>query len=319
MDEDGFLYLSDADLAGLGVTAVDIADAIEATLAAKARGEVWTAPKTATLPGDGRYMMATLAASDAAGLIAVKSVMVSPDNPARGLPSITGAILLLDSQTGALRAVLDAGFVTGARTAALSLVAARRLADPAAATIAFVGCGVQASSHLDAFRRVFPLRRVRAHGRGEANVARLCALAEDLGLEAARATTPEEALAEADIVVTSVTLDYAIAPFLDARLLRPGAFAAITDLAIPWLPESLPAFARLYVDDAEQEASAERPMVPPELISGDLSDLIGGGPAFDAGERTAFVFRGLAIGDLAAAALAYERARAGGAGRRVEA
>ena len=137
----GFHYLSDQVLESVGISQQEIADAIESALLAQAAGEIWTAPKAAVLPGDGRYMMTTLSVSDAPQVIAVKAVSVSPRNPDRGLSAINGAITLFDSETGVLKAVLDANWVTAVRTAGLSAVAARRLADPKSRTIAFVGCG----------------------------------------------------------------------------------------------------------------------------------------------------------------------------------
>ena len=209
---------------------------------------------------------------------------------------------------------MDANWVTAIRTAALSAVAARRLANPEARTVAFVGCGVQASSHLAAFREMFPLERVLAVGRGQANVDRLCAEASGMGLDAATAEA-EAALAEADIVVSSVTLDYDIEPFLDAKLLKPGAFAAITDLFIPWGKKSAKAFDTIVVDDLEQERSAEKPMVKKKRITDDLTGLIGRSDlAWQPERRAAFAFRGISLGDYAAAALALPRAEAAGAG-----
>ncbi|MEM9969671.1 MAG: ornithine cyclodeaminase family protein, partial [Pseudomonadota bacterium] len=253
------VYLSDAALAGLGIAPREMANAVEAALRAKADGRLFTAPKAALLPGGGRYVMSTLAAGGE-DFIVVKTVGVFPENADRDLPAINGAIQVLDAKTGLLRAVMDAGWVTAVRTAALSAVAARRLANPDATTVAFVGCGVQASSHLAAFLEMFPLQRVLAVGRGQANVERLCAEASGLGLTAGPASA-ETALTEADIVVTSVTLDYSIAPFLDAGLMKPGAFAAITDLFIPWHAESAAAFDTVVVDDLEQERAAEKPML----------------------------------------------------------
>ena len=305
-----FAYLSDDRLAGLGLTPTEIADCIEDALREKSAGRVWSAPKTSLLPGDGRYMMATLAAADAPPVIAVKAVMVSPRNPARGLPGINGAIMILDSETGALRAVMDAGWVTAVRTAGLSAVMARRLAGPASAVAAFVGVGVQGRSHLDAFADLFPLTEIRAHGRTPANVEAFCEEARAKGLAARAATDPREALDGADLIVTSVTLNYEIEPFLDARWLKPGAFATITDLALPWRRAGMEAFGAIYVDDREQEAAMETPMVDPARIAGDMETLVTGGTpgGYDPARPAAFVFRGLAIGDLAVAALAYRRA-----------
>lgn len=316
---DEFLYLSDAALRGLGIAQREIADAIEDALKAKASGTLHTAPKSAVVPGTGRYMMATLSVGDGPGLTVVKVATVSPDNATRGLPSINGAILVLDAETGLLRAVLDANWVTAVRTAALSTVAARRLAAPDARSVAFIGCGVQAQSHLEAFGDAFPLTEIRAFGRGAENVQRLCRAAKSMGLMATPARTPMEALEGADLVVSSVPLDYSIEPFLDAGWLKPGSFAAITDLMIPWRPETLDALATVIVDDREQEADNPKPLAPPHLVGGDLTDLVTASdpPVRDPDRPSAFAFRGIAIGDFAASALALARAEEAEAGIRI--
>jgi ornithine cyclodeaminase len=318
-DDSGFLYLSDETLAGLGITTGEIVASIENAILTQAGGAVWTAPKAAILPGDGRYMMATLAAADEPAVVAVKSVIVSPGNPDRGLPAINGAIMLLDSETGVLRAVTGANWITAVRTAGLSVLAAKRLADPASQNIAFVGCGVQARSHLEAFCDLFPLREIRAFGRGTANVEALCEMAGAKGFQARACETAREVLTGADIMVSSITLNHDIEPFLDARWLKPGAYAAITDLAIPWMAETMAEFGTIVIDDLEQEAAMEKPMVAPDLVRGDLTGLVTGaaGAAFSPEKSTAFVFRGVAIGDFAVAGLALERAAAGGIGVRV--
>ena len=311
---DDFLHLSDSALEALGIPPADLADAIETALVAKAEGRLHVTPKSALLPGGGRYMMSTLAVGDE-GLTVLKTVAVCPDNPARGLPAINGAIMVLDAETGLLKAVMGANWITAHRTAALSAVAARRLADPAAATIGFIGCGVQAQSHLAAFREMYPLTRVLAHGRGEANREALLDTARGSGLDA-KAASPNDLLRQSDIVVTSVTLDYTINPFLDARLLKPTAFAAITDLCIPWHAESLGHFQTVIVDDMEQERTAEKPMLAAEAIAGDLTDLVSG-KVQSTPRPAAFAFRGIALGDYAAAVLALSRAEALGAGQTV--
>lgn len=314
-----FIYLSDGALQDLGIAPREVADAIETALTQKAAGKVHTAPKSSIIPGEGRYMMATLSVGDGPGLTIVKVATVSPDNPLRALPSINGAILALDSQTGLLRGVLGANWITAVRTAGLSVVAARRLADPNARSVAFIGCGVQAQSHLRAFGDQFALSEVRAFGRGRANVERLCKAASSMGLATKAPRTAEEAIRGADLVVTSVPLDYSIEPFLDAGWLKPGAFAAITDLAIPWLSETLGAFGTIVVDDKEQEAASAKPLVPSEQVTGDLTELVtGDARVFRDPERpTGFAFRGIALGDFATAALALERAEARRAGVRL--
>lgn len=314
---DDFLYLPDSTLEGMGLSPADVADAIEAALIAKSEGRLHTTPKSAILPGDNRYMMSTLAVGDD-GFVVVKQVSLCPENPGRGLPTINGAIMVLDAVTGKLRAMVGANWITAVRTAALSAVAARRLADPASETVTFVGTGVQAHSHLAAFADLFPLKRVRAVGRGQANIDRLCDAARSMGLEAEASASPEAALEGADLVVSSVTLDYSTAPFLDARILKPSAFAAITDLCIPWRPEGMDAFGTIVVDDREQEAESAKPMLPYDRIAADLTELVSGSaPAVTTDKPRAFAFRGIALGDYAAAVLAVKQAEASGVGQRV--
>ena len=316
---EGFLVLSDDVLTGLGLSVTDIVDVVEAAIGKEAAGKISTAPKSAILPGAGRYMMTTLSTSDDPDVTVVKSVMVSPRNPGRGLPGVEGHIILQDSETGRLRAVMQAGWVTAFRTAGLSAVVARRMADPASKTVAFIGCGVQARSHLETFAALFPVDAIRAFGRGRANIDRLCRMAEQKGMSATVCATPEEALADADLVVSSVTLAFDAEPFIDARWLKPGAFAAITDLAAPWVPDGMAAFDAVIIDDETQERASEKKMVDPALIRGDLRGLVTGTSdvGFQAGRSSAFIFRGLAIGDFAVASLAFERALEADKGTRI--
>ncbi len=306
--ESKITYLSDKDLEGLGIQPSEVADAIESALIAKASKQLHTSPKIAILPGDGRYAMSTLAVGDD-GFIVTKQVTVCPNNPAKGLPAINGAIMVMDGQTGVLRAVLGANWVTAVRTAALSVVAARRLADPNAETVAFVGAGVQAHSHLVAFSEVFPLKSIRVFGRGKANVDKLCRRARDMDLDAQTATSAKDALRDADLVVTSITLDYSIEPFLDARWLKPTAFAAITDACIPWLPGGMTAFKTVIVDDRKQESESDKPMLPYQRVTGDLTEIVSGAVDTTLSEKpAAFAFRGISLGDYATAVLAVRRA-----------
>ena len=307
-------YLSEPLLERLSITTDEAIEWIERLIMGQREGRVWCAPKSVLYPGDERYIMATLAVADDPRVVATKSLVLNPRNRERGLPVLRSLVTLLDSQTGEPLAVLDGNWVTAKRTAGLSAVAARRMARPDSACIGFIGCGVQALSHLEAFRDLFPLWEVRAFGRGATNRDALCRAAEARGMKAVASATAREAVEEADIVVTSITLLPDPVPFLDARWLKPGVFATITDLATSWLPGTMAAFERIVIDDLEQEAKMSKPMVAPSLVAGDLSGLVAGEISGRASgeERSAFVFRGLAVGDLALAALAYQRAKSAG-------
>ncbi len=302
-------YLSHDRLQSLQLSPQEITASIEHLLLGRKQQQVWSAPKAVITPPDGRYMMATLAAADNPPFLAVKALVLNPDNPKHGLASINALVTLLDSRSGLPLAVLDGNWITAVRTAGLSAVAAKRLARPDASIATFIGCGVQAHSHLQAFAALFPLTCVRAYARGVSR-ENFCQKAEKMGLTATICQTAEEAIRDADVIVTSVTLSPQLVPFLDAHWLKPGAFVTMTDLAAPWLTDSLPALDCIIVDDLEQEASMLKPLVDSALVRGDLTGLVTGDATgrCTPDERTAFVFRGLALGDLAVAGLAYQRA-----------
>ena len=315
-----FLYLSETALAGLGITTKEAVDAIEHLIRGQGEDKVWSAPKAVVQPPDGRYLMATLAAADEPPLMSVKSLLINPANPERGLKQINAMVTLLDSDTGLPRAVMDGNWITAVRTAALSAVAAKRLARPDTHLAAFIGCGVQAESHLRAFAELYPLREIRAFGRGRTNIDALCRTAEGRGLAAAASATARDAVTDADLIVTSITMTAPVDLFLDAGWLKPGAFAAVTDLAVPWIKDSRPKFDRIVIDDMEQEASMPNKLAPADLIAGDLSQLVRGGidGRTSDEERTAFIFRAHPLGDLALAALAYQKATDDGRGKTIE-
>ena len=278
----------------------------------RAENTVWSAPKASLPVPDGRYIMATVAAANDPPFLAVKSLLLNPRNPGQGQPLMNSIITLQDSETGVPVAVLDGNWVTAVRTAALSALAARFMARPDSESIAFVGSGVQAQSHLTVFNDLYPLKTVHIFGRGRANIDALCARAEHLGLTCHVADTPRDAISTADIIVSSVTREPGAAPFVEAAWIKTGAFAALTDLARPWHGAGLADLDRIIIDDRAQEAQIKDPMVSDDVVSGDLAELVLGtvpGRKSD-NERTAFIFRGYALGDFALAALAYQRAQA---------
>src|SRR6476620_7283464 len=167
-------YLSEAFLDHLKISSLDLVSEIERQIIGQRRGEVWCAPKAVVLPGDDRYIMATLGVASEPRVLATKALVVNPRNAERGLATHNSLVTLLDSETGLPLALVDGNWVTAKRTARLSAVAATRLARDDASSAAFIGCGVQARSHREAFADLFPLREIRAFGRGGANRDALC-------------------------------------------------------------------------------------------------------------------------------------------------
>lgn len=302
-------YLSEKDLKSLGVSMAEVVESMEYLIGVQAKGRAWVAPKTNVKTADERFMMATLSAADDPPYMAVKALLVNPANPERQLSAINSSITLLDSSTGLPVAVMDGNWVTALRTAGASALVAKRLANADSSVLALIGCGVQAHSHLQAYAALFPLREVRAFGRGSKNRDALCEAASGLGLKAVASDTAKDAVSGADLVVSSIPLVPKIEAFLDGSWLKPGAFVSSADFALPWQPSSLRVFDRIIIDDRQQEAAMAEPMLDPALITGDMSELVNGRVKgrLDDTERTAFVFRSVALGDLAVAALAYEK------------
>lgn len=143
------------------------------------------------------------------------------DNPSRGLPSGSGLMVLLSSETGVPQAVLlDNGYLTHVRTGLAGAVAARLLAPEQVETVAVFGAGDQARYQVRAVAMVRSPRRVLVHARNQQRAA-ACAreLGEILGIEARAVTSPEEAVREAQVVVTTTP---ATSPILRAEWLHPG-------------------------------------------------------------------------------------------------
>ena len=301
-------YLSSSDLESMSISTDEVVSTIEHLIKGTLESRTWNAPKAVITPPDGRYMMATLSASDDPPYLAAKSLVLNPKNKDRGLSDINSLVTLLNSDTGVPLAVIDGNWVTAVRTAGLSAVAAKRLARADSSVIAFVGCGAQAHSHLQAFADLFPLTELRAFNRGRENRDILCRTAESKGLGAIACDSVEEAISGADLIISSITLSHTITPFIDAAWLKPGAFASLVDLGIPWFDNSMAVFDRIIIDDLEQESQMDQPLVDLSLVKGDLTALVTGaadGRLAD-DEKTAFIFRGLALGDLALAALAFQ-------------
>lgn len=304
-------YLSEDDLDALGITTADVIAALEHAIRESGREQVWSAPKAVILPPDGRYVMATLAVMNDPPLIATKSLLLNARNSEIGLPQINSIVTLLHGETGLPEGAMDGNWVTAVRTAGLSAVAAKHMARSDAASAGFVGTGVQARSHLQAFSDMFPLTRIKISGRGQANIDALCAMAQRLGLEAEVCASPREAVEGVDLVVTSMTHTSIEAPFLDADWLQAGSFLTAVDLGASWHRQSFGELDRVAIDDLDQEAGMEAKLADPAHVHGDLAGLVDGrqtGRGSDA-ERTAFVFRGHALGDLAVAALAHTRSQ----------
>lgn len=311
------LYLSRADIESLSLIPSEIEAAVEGAFRGLADGSSQSVPKLGIDPAPATFFHAMPARLDGARTVGVKWVGVA-DNSARGLPHINAVILLSDLETATLRAVMDGDAITAMRPAAVSMVAARRLARPDSRRIGFIACGLQARGHLDALAAAFPIREVSCYSRRLETAQAFAREAQQRGLAATAVTDPRAAIEGQDIVVTSVPRSRNIVQFLDPAWLAPGAFVSATDLARCWRCADLRRLDILATDDraqsGEQAAAGHLPWAGG--YDADLCELVTGAHAGrrSAEERAFFVHPGLGLGDIAIAALALERARDQGIG-----
>lgn len=316
-DPDSLLYLSRADVEAAGLDPGELIAAVERAFAAKGSGAAQVGPKGRVPVATGHFFQTMVGSLREPAVAGMKFFGVVPDNPGRGLPNVCSIILLSDVETGLPVAVIEGNAITGARTAAVSAAAAKRLAPPDAASAAFIGCGVQAQSHAVFMRHVRPgLRQAALLGRGAASRDRFAAELRAAGWQVRIAAGPDDALEGAEVVVSSVPEYAGFRPFLDPARLKPGAFVASVDLGRSWLPAPAGTFGLVTTDDAEQSRHlvADGRIIAPGPFGIDLVSLAGGAPYRSTGERVFFVFAGHVLGDLAAGAAVYEKALARGLG-----
>ncbi len=273
---------------------------------AYARGQ-WSMPPKVYVPaypaGDFRAMPAL-----GAGHALLKWVTSFPGNPARGLPTVTGLVLVSDASNGTLKAVLDAASVTALRTGAAAVLAAETLGRAGARTAAVVGAGVNGRAAARTF-----LARGRDVLLFDVDRARAEAAAGLLGCTAA--TTLEQALA-ADLLVTMTPGHEVVLP---AGSLQPGQHVSLMGADGPGKAEIAAAElarCRVVCDDWEQAShngELAHALAPGALAREDVVELGAVLAGASKGRRseeeiTAFDSTGLAIQDLAIALAALERA-----------
>lgn len=308
------LYLSNADVEACGLTLAEVDAAVEAMFAAKAAGHAVMKPKLALHASERSLFLASPGVLRDPPFAGIKWVGVA-DNDARGLPHIAGLIVLNDAETGMPVAAMDARWVTAVRTASITVAAARRLAREDSAAIGFVACGTQARAHLAALGPYFPLERVRAYSRRLATAEAFAEEVRAQGLEAEAVGEPRAALEGMDIVITSTPVAPKPEPFLDAGWLSPGSFAGMVDLGVSWISETMTGLDRVVTDDIAQAGSEK--LTYPEPYDGEVADLVAGTLAGRESpeERTALVFAGVGLADVAVAGAVYQRAMEKGVGR----
>jgi ornithine cyclodeaminase/alanine dehydrogenase len=308
------LYLSQADVEAVGVTMAEIIEALEIAFHEKGKGQVEMPPKPGIHPGGGdnfiHAMPAYIPTMESAGL---KWVSGFPDNQKRGLPYITGLVILNDTETGLPISVMDCVWITGMRTGAATAVAAKYLARPESSVVGMLGCGVQGRSNVEALNALFPLERVMAYDvDAEAATRYADEMETRFGLEVTVVNTPRKAVSGCDLVVTAGPILKKPHQTIQAGWLDQGAFASLVDFDSYWHPKAMEEVDKFCTDDLPQLRHYQQvgyfQEIPP--VHADLGELASGQkPGRETQtERSMTANLGLAMDDMAVAPLIYKRA-----------
>jgi ornithine cyclodeaminase/alanine dehydrogenase-like protein (mu-crystallin family) len=246
------LYLCEADVASLLPAPPDGVALARRALVALADGRAELPPKPSVHPRPDAFANAMPAYVEDGDLLGLKWVAVHPANPTeRGLPTINGLVILADAGSGLPTAVMEAGALTGARTAAVSGACIEALAPPDPGHVAITGAGLQARTHLVMLDGTGH-RRVRVHARRRESADALRAWAADHvpAVELTCFESQAEAVEGAGIVITAVPIGVEGAR-IDPALLRPDVLLLPLDYATS-VGAEIAAAGRLYADDVGQ-------------------------------------------------------------------
>jgi alanine dehydrogenase len=261
--------------------------------------------------------------------LGMKVVTYFQENPRRGLPAILATIMLFSAETGKMTAAMDGSYITAIRTACASAMATKALANPETPVLGILGAGVQARAHIQALSHVRKFSKIKIHSPSGASAASIKKDMEmEIGIAIEIAENAEAAVRNADIVVTVTT---AKEPILQSDWLKPGAHINAVGSHRPDLREIdgvTLARAKIVVDSREAIMAEcgdillaiKEKSILPDAIHAEIGEVLAGAKSARIGvnEVTLYKSVGIAIQDVAAAALVYRKASQLGIGTNAE-
>lgn len=257
-------------------------------------------------------------------VLGTKLVSVYGQNPSRNLPVIGALYVLSDYETGFPVAVMDAGYITGLRTAAASAVATRYLAREDSTTLGIFGTGVQGEFHALCIPAVRPIERIVVWSRDQANVAAFCERLRGQVQAEVRPAGSIEEVAGCDVVVTGTT---SATPLFSGSLLQPGTHVNNVGSHSPTTREMdtesvarstvvVDAYDAAWTESGDILIPIDEGAITREHVVAELGEVVlGRKPGRQRpDELTLFKSNGLAFQDAVTAALGLRRAREAGVG-----
>ena len=318
MNSDSILFLSSADVRAL-LTLDECVAAVE--LAFRLHGEGRTVPPAVlgVHVSHGGFHVKAGVLSLTRNFFAAKVNANFPENPARfGLSTIQGMIILCDADNGSPLALLDSADITALRTAAATAVASKHLARPDSRAVTICGCGIQGRAQLTAIARIFPLETVFAYDKIP---QKALDFARELSASLNIPITVTDQLAghlrSSDICLTCTT---SREPFISEDDVCPGIFIAAAGADNPHKQEIDPVLmgrSKIVCDVIEQCAAMgdlhhalEAGTIRIESVHAELGEIVAGRkPGRESAEEViVFDSTGMALQDVATAAIVYEKA-----------
>ena len=319
MKTNQLLYLSRADVEEVGLEMATIIELLGDAFREKGAGRVEMPPKPGIHTQPDAFIHAMPAYIPALHSAGIKWVSGYPENQKRGLPYISGLLILNDDETGLPYAVMDCTWITAYRTAGASALSAKYLARPESEVVGILACGVQGRTNLEALAVLFPVKRVYAYDIvPEVQQHYIEQMSVKLGLEIVGVDNPKQAVVESDLVVTSGPILEHPEPAIEQGWLQPGAFASAVDFDSYWQPAAMAQMDKISTDDHDQffyYRSVGYFQSTPDPYA-DLGELAAGlKPGREReNERTLAINLGLAIDDMAVAPEIFRHAKEGGIG-----
>lgn len=280
-------------------------DAMEAALIDLSQGRVQQPTRNMMVIEEGKKFLGVMpAASNKA--MGAKLVSFYPVNAGTGVPSHSAMILLFDPKDGRPLATLDGRLITEMRTAATSAAVARKIVSANVSTLAILGSGVQAQSHLEAMTRIRKFSEILIWSRTAANAETFAAAHKSCGVKVM--ADAASAAKGADIVVTATS---SMTPVLEGAWLKPGAFVASVGAPLPtWREMDDACMANVVIADQRDACLKESGdiILSKCSIYAEAGEVLSGAKPAPHGKTTIFKSVGLAVEDLVTARLVYDAA-----------
>ena len=323
------LCISEAQIESLGISVAEVMEVVEKGFVFKGEGKMELPAKIGIHPRHDCFIHAMPCwvggDVDAAG---IKWVAGYPINQAKGLPYITGVLCLNDSETGFVKAIMDANWITAWRTGAATGVCAKYMADPDSEVIAVVGLGVQGWTNTMALLEALPkVREIRVYDKFPEQVAKYeRRVKPGIGkAEIVPCAGVKETVKGADVVVTCTPIVADPERFIRAEWLKEDVLTVAVDYDSAFDADVMTGAMSFVCDDMnqylwtqEQGVYFQKGYPKKEQILGDMGHLCAGIRKSSSRGRRAAVLMGIASHDMMTANLIYKKALEKGIGGKVE-